>query len=168
MKKTAIIYKSLYGAAKFYAEKLSERIDAEIFSLGESSPNFSSFDTVIFVLPIYAGSITASKAAAKIIWKLANKKIIVATVGLTDDENDLKKAQDKGFPGISGIIFSHLPGVVHFDRLGFVHRSMLAMMNAVLKRKEKPTKSEKMFIDNFGKTAGALCEGSLDAVCELL
>ena len=81
-----IIYASVYGSAKKYAEELSRITGIKAKSFKELK-SLSDFETIIYIGALYAGGVLGLKKTFQKELNLNGKKIIIATVGLSDPEN---------------------------------------------------------------------------------
>ena len=111
--KTAIIYRSLRGTTKQYAEWLHEAIDSDIFNISHVSPDtFKSYDNIIFCSCVYMGTIAAAGFIKKNWTLLQEKDVILVAVGSVPTEKVTAKEDLGKFPAeISGAIkYWKLPG----------------------------------------------------------
>ena len=79
--KQIIIYASLHGAAKRYAERLAEITGIEAKSFKEIK-DLAQFERIIYVGAIYAGGVMGLKNTAQKF--KSGQEVIIATVGMTD------------------------------------------------------------------------------------
>ena len=91
-----IIYGSKYGTTRKYAEELSRRTGIEVVEYSDIE-DINRYDTVIYLGALYAGSVLGLKKTLNKLRDINNKKVIIATVGLADpnDEENRKGIKDK-------------------------------------------------------------------------
>jgi hypothetical protein len=131
MKNIAVIYKSVYGTTKRYAEWIAEELDASIFEASQIKPaQLMDYDVVVYGGGLYAGGI----AGVKLVARNPCKSLVVFTVGLaTPEMTDYSEILTKNFTAefLAKIKVFHLHGGMDYGQLGMVHKAMMA-----LKKKE--------------------------------
>lgn len=178
MRKTAIIYKSVYGYTKKYAEWISEDLQAALFELKEFDINrFSDYDTLIFGAGLYAGNIAVKNIIKKNFEKIKDKKIILFTVGLADVANEentenIKKRilSEFGEEIFGKIKIFNLRAGIDYGKLSFIHKQMMNMvkMMASKKSKEEFSAEEREFLETFGKTVDFSDKNSILTLVEFV
>ncbi|NLG31549.1 MAG: hypothetical protein GX546_04445, partial [Acholeplasmataceae bacterium] len=78
-----IIYGSKYGAARKYAKRLGELTNIEIKNF-KYVQNINIYETIIYIGALYAVGVLGLEKTFKKIKDINRKKIIIATVGLSD------------------------------------------------------------------------------------
>ena len=135
--KTAVIYKSKYGAAKKYAEWIAKDLNASLFDVSSIKPaQLMDFDMVIYGGGMYAGNINGVKLVA------ANpcKSLVIFTVGLADPKSsDFSEVLAKAFTPeiLSKIKAFHLRGALNFSNLSLVHKGIISVIRKVTAKKDK-------------------------------
>ena len=86
-----IIYASQYGSTKQYAEELSKRTGIETVEYSEII-DINQYDTIVYLGPLYAGSVMGLKKILNKIRGVQDKELIIGTVGLADP-NDKKNRE---------------------------------------------------------------------------
>ena len=143
-----IIYGSLHGAAKRYAEGLaaSTGIDALDY---KKAKNLDTYKRVIYIGSIYAGGVTGLK---KTVARLApGQEFFLATVGLVDPGDKaffdaFREALKKQIPSAffdEKKIF-HLHGAIDFSELELKYRLMLKMMNSMASKTPEDQQTAEM------------------------
>jgi menaquinone-dependent protoporphyrinogen IX oxidase len=130
MGNTVVLYKSLYGSTKTYAENIAKEVGA---SLLESSKvkveQLKNYDTVIFGGGLYGGTIPGLEIITKNLEAMKNKNLIVFTVGLspTDGKDMYEPKLEKMIPNdkVKSIKFFHLQGKMDLKELSFKHKIMI-------------------------------------------
>jgi len=141
MKNIVVVYKSIYGSTKKYAQWIAEEIGADSFEHSEiGAKGLTGYDIIIYGGGLYAGGIAGISMITQNYEMLKDKKIVVFTVGLasTDKKEVFIPIIEKNFPkGMHGNIeFFHLRGGIDYKELSFVHRAMMAMLKFALSRKD--------------------------------
>jgi menaquinone-dependent protoporphyrinogen IX oxidase len=153
MRKIAVIYKSVYGTTKRYAEWIAGELNAGLFEASEIKPEqLTSYDVVVFGGGLYAGGI----AGVKLVTKNPCKKLVVFTVGLADPANtDYSPILKKNFTKehLAQIKVFHLQGGMDYAKLNLVHRAMMAALKKAVERTppEKRGADDLEFLATYGK-----------------
>lgn len=155
--KQIIIYGSLHGAAKRYAEKLAEITGSEIIGFKEAK-DIGLYDRIVYVGAIYAGGVMGLKQTAP---KLRDgQEVVIVTVGMTEPtdpvfRSNIRKAISQLVP--AGLydenkVF-HLRGAIDYSKLGFGHRLLMKMMNAQAQKtpQEQLTAESRAIKETYGQ-----------------
>lgn len=153
MKKIAVIYQSHYGTTKQYAAWIAEALNADLMERASVKPEkLMDYDIVAYGGGLYAGGILG----IELVTKHPCPKLIVFTVGLANpDLTDYSSILDKNLPAAlrDSVKVFHLRGGMDYQKLGLVHRGMMAAMKTLsIGRKpyEELTDEEKLFLDTYG------------------
>ncbi|MGB5823524.1 MAG: flavodoxin domain-containing protein [Proteocatella sp.] len=159
--KIAVIYKSNYGATKQYAHWIAEALNADIYEKEQAkNRNLLEYDVIIYGGGLYAGGINGIDIITKNYDKFKEKKLFIFTVGLADPDietnrSGIKAAIDKVFKSEMqrNIKFFHLRGFMDYSQLSIVHKSMMAMLKAMInkKRKDELTDEDRQILETYGK-----------------
>ena len=161
MSKTAVLFKSHYGATRLYAQHIAQSLGADIYDLDKvKKVDFEKYDTFVYGGGIYAGSINGLKKLKKDAEKLKGKNLVVFSVGLGDPTvaseartiiNGVNKALPKELMERAHI-FS-FRGSQEWNKLNFMHRTMMKMLNKMIskKKEEDLTDDDRETLSNFGK-----------------
>jgi menaquinone-dependent protoporphyrinogen IX oxidase len=147
--KIAVIYKSKYGTTKNYAQWIAEELNAELYEKKEfNSKKFKEYDCVVLGGGMYAGAILGSD----LIKKIHCKNLIFFTVGLadpmtTDYSTHIEKIFPKAIPENTKIF--HFRGGIDYEKLNFVHKKMMGMLQKFVGKKENPSDEEKLFLSTY-------------------
>lgn len=154
-----IVYGSQYGTTKKYAQKLSEKTGINAVNYSDIG-DINQYDTIIYFGALYAGSLLGMKKTLNKISDATNKKIIIATVGLVDPNDDsnrnairekIKKQLSDDVYGIVNIYF--LKGGIDYSSLNLKHKTMMAFAyrNAKRLKEEEQTAESKVIVETYGK-----------------
>ena len=154
-----IIYGSHYGTTKQYAEELSRRTNIEVISF-ENVEEINDYDNIIYLGGLYAGGVLGMSKTIKKLNNISNKKIIIATVGLSDptDETNKNNIRNNIKSQIPKEIFEkakifHLRGGIDYSKLNFAHRTMMKLLYNAVKNlpEEKQTAENRAMIETYNK-----------------
>ena len=187
-----IIYASQYGSTKQYADELSKRTGIETVEYTEIT-DINQYDTIVYLGPLYAGSIMGLKKTLNKIRGVQDKKLIIGTVGLADP-NDKKnregimngiKQQVHGciynkarvMNGIKqqvhGCIYNKarvyfLRGAIDYSNLNLKHKTMMAFIHRKVKgmKEEEKTAEIKAVIETYGKNVSYIDFDALNPIID--
>lgn len=174
MSKALIIYHSVYGSTKKYAEWLSEVIESDVYDLDSFIPEMlNDYHTIILGGGLYAGKIKGLNFLKQIQRELRDQKIIIFTCGLADfkmkDNRDavtkrVKRSLPKELFNRSKIFF--LRGSIDYNQLSLIHRFMMWVMKSMLTRKgyDKLSGDDKLFVDIYGKSISFVDKESISDI----
>jgi len=161
MGKTAVLFKSNYGATKQYALHIAQELDADLFDMSRSKKfEFEKYDTLVFGGGIYVNKVNGIKYLASNADKLAGKNLVIYSVGLGDptvaaNAQMILKGVNKALPKelMSRTHIYSFRGSLDWNNLKFTHKTMMNMLNKMLKKKkeEELTADDKELLSNFGK-----------------
>lgn len=154
-----IVYGSIYGTTKMYAEELSKETKISVVSF-KTLDDINKYDTIIYFGALYAGGVFGLTKTFKKLREIKNKKIIIATVGLADPtekinitniRNNLKVQLSKEILDVAKIF--HLRGGIDYGKLNFAHKTMMSLLYKKTKHKkeEKMTPEDKAIIATYNK-----------------
>lgn len=151
--KPIVLYRSKYGSTKNYAQWIAEALSCEaIDAKGFDASLLKEYDTIIYGGGLYAEIIAGVSLITKNIEKLAGKKLIVFTTGLTP--TDMREYYDgmvleKNFKGDTKdkVKIFNFPGKMVYKELSLVHKTAIASLKKIMSKKENPTDMEKMLIN---------------------
>ena len=96
--KTAIVYKSIYGSTKKYAEWLGKDLRCKVFEM-DSFKDFKNYEHLIVMSGTYAARMPLTAFLSKN-WDLVkNKKITIVAVGMAPENNWWSKISYYLIPG---------------------------------------------------------------------
>ena len=170
--KIAVIYSSKYGTTKKYANWIAEELSAEIFDVKSVKiGQLLNFSTIIYGGGLYAGGISGISFLTKNYNQISEKNIILYTCSLADVNNientnnikeNLKKVLSTEMQ--QNIQIFHLRGGIDYTNLGFVHKSLMALLHKSISKKDIATLSNenKQFLATYGKTVDFTDRNSID------
>ena len=152
-----IIYGSLHGAAKRYAEGLSEKTGFKAVDYKEAE-SLGLYKRVIYIGAIDAIGVTGLK---KTVTKLtSNQELFVVSVGMVDPSDQtfissLREALKRQIPPqlYDDKKIFHLRGAIDFSQLEFKYRILMKMMYSQASKlpEEKLTSEFKAVLATYGQ-----------------
>ena len=134
-----ILYQSKYGAAKRYADWLSEETGFACMETREADINeVMTYDTIILGGGIYASGIAGLSFLKKNIGKLKGKKILVFCCGASPyDENALRQIREHNLKGdLSDIPLFYCRGAWNMDAMSFKDRTLCRLLQKAVAKKD--------------------------------
>ena len=134
-----ILYQSKYGAAKRYADWLSEETGFPCMETRKADINeISTYDTIILGGGIYASGIAGLSFLKKNIGKLTGKKIIVFCCGASPyDENALQKIREHNLKNhLVDIPLFYCRGAWDMDAMSFKDRTLCSLLRKAVAKKD--------------------------------
>ncbi|MGN1030545.1 MAG: flavodoxin domain-containing protein [Butyricicoccaceae bacterium] len=150
MTKPIVLYHTIYGSARRYAEWIAAGLGTEIAQAKTAVIELSAAP-IFFVGSLYAGKIAGIGALTgqNTVWN--EREIHLCILGMQPEYNKEHKDEilaanfsDQQIEHITSVHF--LPGAMDINRLGLKHRFMMKGMASALSCKSNPTEQEKMFI----------------------
>ena len=179
MGKTLVLYYSVYGATKKYAEWIASELNGDICAIGDFKENtLADYDAIVIGSGLYAGNIKGIDIILKNHEQLRNKKQVLFTCGLAD----YTKAEN--INTITGRIEAAIPenirqnikvfllrGGIDYKKLNLLHRIMMAIMKMITARKMKKEganadEETRAFLESYGKNADFSDKNSIMGIVE--
>lgn len=155
MGKTIVWYGSCYGSTARYAQEIAKRLGCEAADVRHcQGAQLSAYDTVVFGGGLYAGSIRGVKALTRCEAQLADKRLIVFTVGMMPaDAEQIAKVRTRNFsPALQAQTqFFHLTGVLDYGRMKLIHRVMMAGLRAMMRKQKEQNAFTRFILETYGK-----------------
>lgn len=152
----AVVYKSIYGHTRKYAEWISDALQGDLYDLEDFKPDhIARYDTIIYGGGLYAGGILGHSFIVQEFERLREKNLVLFTVGLaaTEDRSIFAPLLHKNFSGeiLETIQIFHLRGGIEYNKLGLRHKTMMAMLKAkVCRNKSGRTEEEALMLSTYG------------------
>jgi menaquinone-dependent protoporphyrinogen IX oxidase len=155
MKKTVVVYKSVSGFTKKYAEWISEELHADLFDLRQvDSKILSGFDIFIYGGSLHASGVNGYSIFKKKLKNLYDKQLIVFAVGASPKKDDLiKEITEDNFTSeeLSRIKFYYLRGGFDFNKLNFTNKILMTLFKWKILLKKNRTPDEKGMLSAYSK-----------------
>ena len=168
-----IIYGSHYGTTKQYAEELSKRTNIKVISFKKINQQINDYDNIIYLGGLYAGGVLGMSKTLKKLNNISNKKIIIATVGLSDPTDEVNKNNIRNNikNQITKEVFEkakifHLRGRIDYSELNFAHKTMMKLLYNAVKSlpEEKQSAEDRAVIETYNKKVNFIDFSSLDKI----
>ena len=168
-----IIYGSHYGTTKQYAEELSKRTNIKAITFKKFDQQINDYDNIIYLGALYAGGVLGMSKTLKKLNNISNKKILIATVGLSDptdevNKNNIRNNIKNQIPKevLEKAKIFHLRGGIDYSKLNFAHKTMMKLLyNAVRNLpNEKQTAEDRAMIETYNKKVNFIDFSSLDKI----
>jgi menaquinone-dependent protoporphyrinogen IX oxidase len=174
MADTAVIYASRYGATKQYAQWLKEALHADLYVSSEfKKDDFKKYQTIIFGGGLYASGINGIALIKKNMHLLEGKNIIIFTVGLENPKNveSFVPIIERNFTDEmrEKISVFHLHGSMDYNKLSFMHRSMMGMVKKMVEKKsaDQRTQEDNEMLRTFGDKVDFVDKAAIAPIVEL-
>lgn len=155
MNNVVVLYKTIYGNAKQYAEWIADDLHADLLNLDRITlSDLNQYDTIVIGGGIYAGKIKAISFLTKNYNALASKNIVVFATGISDPEDNkmldtlVKKNLTPQMKESVKLFF--LPSGINFKGLTIGHRIMMSMLKKGLENKAEKTEQDKLILGSYG------------------
>lgn len=168
-----IIYGSHYGTTKQYAEELSKRTNIKAISFKKFNQQINDYDNIIYLGSLYAGGVLGMSKTLKKLNNISNKKILIATVGLSDptdevNKNNIRNNIKNQIPKevLEKAKIFHLRGGIDYSKLNFAHKTMMKLLYNAVKNlpNEKQIAEDRAMIETYNKKVNFIDFSSLDKI----
>ncbi len=147
-KKILVIYKSVTGFTKEYAEWIAQETDAALMDIKKATPkNMSDFDTIVFGGRMHAGTVDGLKTAKKLLSQSHASHFLIFATGAMP--NEAKATIEKMWH--SNLTSEELSKFPHFymqaglcyEKMPFLDRMMMKAFRSMMKRKKAKTEADR-------------------------
>lgn len=161
MKNVIVIYKSKYGFTKKYAEWIAQELNADIQDVVYTkTTDLKDYDIIIFGGGLYANSVNGISLLTKSFPTIQGKSLYLFTVGVADVTKEENTVHIR--TGLNKVLTPEMQkkfrifyfrGGIDYQRLNFIHRTMMAMLLHVMKKKPKNEQNdeEKIMLETYGQ-----------------
>ena len=173
MMNSIIIYGFHYGTTKQYAEELSKRTNIKAISFKKFNQQINDYDNIIYLGALYASGVLGMSKTLKKLNNISNKKILIATVGLSDptdevNKNNIRNNIKNQIPKevLEKAKIFHLRGGIDYSKLNFAHKTMMKLLYNAVKNlpNEKQTAEDRAMIETYNKKVNFIDFSSLDKI----
>ena len=165
-----IIYGSLYGSTKRYAEQLSEITGIETVSFKDAK-DIAKYDRIIYMGALFAGSVLGLRKTASRM--SVGQKLTIITVGMVDPDDSenieyIRRSIKNRVPShlYDETQIYHLRGAIDYSKLTLKHRMMLSVIHWKISKmpEEKLNVESKTILSIYGKKLDCVDFKSLDKI----
>lgn len=145
MAQALVIYRSISGFTKKYAEWIAEELNADFCDAKNFEINkFSDYNVIVFGGSLHAVGINGVGIIKENLPKLEGKKVIVFGVGASPPrENVLDEIKNKNFTleQQKGIKFYYLRGGFDYNKLNRTNKFLMSLMKIKIQLKKKENRN---------------------------
>lgn len=173
MSREVIIYKSKYGTTQKYAKLISIKSNIDLLELSLVKPNdLLKYDTIIFGGSLYMGKIQGIKFISDNYSKIKKKNLMIFSVGLSaSDQKSLADIRKQNFTQAminDKLPLIHLPGKIVFNKLTFLHRSLMKMIISSLRKKEDLTAADKNMLNSYDNPKSTIEKPAIEPIISFI
>jgi flavodoxin len=155
MIKTVVVYKSISGFTKKYAEWIAEELEADLLRLKKiDMDTLLKYDMIIYGGCLHAVGISGVNMIKNNLNKLRDKNIIIFTTGASPSrESIVSKVRDSNFSveEQKQIQFYYFRGGFDFKKLNFTNKILMTLLKWKLTLKRDKTSDEKGMLAAYSK-----------------
>jgi len=157
MNNTVVLYKSKYGAAKKYAEWLSQELGCDLLLADEAKiERILKYDTIILGGGIYASGIAGIAFLKKNYGKLSGKKLAVFAVGASPyNERAMAALRERNLKGeLADIPCFYCRGAWNEEIMSWRDKTLCKMLKKAVSKKDPKTYEpwESALVDAIGSS----------------
>lgn len=153
--KTVVVYKSISGFTKKYAEWIAEELETDLLRLKKIDIDILlKYDIIIYGGRLHAVGISGINIIKNNLNKLKDKNIIIFTTGASPSkESTVSEVKDSNFSveEQKQIRFYYFRGGFDFNKLNFTNKILMTLMKWKIQLKRHKTPDEKGMLAAFSK-----------------
>ena len=156
MIKIVVVYKSISGFTKNYAEWIAEELEADLFRL-EKKVDINillNYDIIIYGGSLHAVGISGVNIIKNNLNKLKDKHIIIFTTGASPSKKGIvSEVKNSNFSveEQKQIQFYYFRGGFDFKKLNFINKILMTLLKWKIKLKRDKTSDEKGMLAAYSK-----------------
>jgi len=155
MMKIVVVYKSISGFTKKYAEWIAEELEADLFRVEKIDIDILlKYDLIIYGGSLHAVGISGVNIIKNNLNKLKDKNIIIFTTGASPSkESTISEVRDSNFSveEQKQIQFYYFRGGFDFNKLNLINKILMTLMKWKIKLKRHKTPDEKGMLAAYSK-----------------
>ena len=133
----------------------------------------NDYDNIIYLGALYDGGVLGMSKTLKKLNNISNKKILIATVGLSDptdevNKNNIRNNIKNQIPKevLEKTKIFHLRGGINYSKLNFAHKTMMKLLYNAVKNlpNEKQAAEDRAMIETYNKKVNFIDFSSLDKI----
>ena len=146
---------------------------SKAISFKKFNQQINDYDNIIYLGALYAGGVLGMSKTLKKLNNISNKKILIATVGLSDptdevNKNNIRNNIKNQIPKevLEKAKIFHLRGGIDYSKLNFAHKTMMKLLYNAVKNlpNEKQTAEDRAMIETYNKKVNFIDFSSLDKI----
>ena len=153
--KTIVVYKSISGFTKKYAEWIAEELEADLFRVEKIDIDILlKYEIIIYGGSLHAVGISGVKIIKNNLNKLRDKNIIIFTTGASlPNESIVSEVKDSNFSveEQKQIQFYYFRGGFDFNKLNLINKILMTLLKWKIKLKRDKAPDEKGMLAAYSK-----------------
>lgn len=153
--KTVVVYKSISGFTKKYAEWIAEELEADLLRLEKNDiDRLLKYDIIIYGGSLHAVGISGVHIIKNNLNKLRDKNIIIFTTGASPSkESIVSEVKDSNFSveEQKQVQFYYFRGGFDFNKLNLINKILMTLLKWKIKLKRHKTPDEKGMLAAYSK-----------------
>ena len=153
--KTVVVYRSISGFTKKYAEWVAEELEADLFRIEKIDIDILlKYDMIIYGGNLHAAGISGVSIIKDNLNKLRGKNIIVFATGASPSkESTVSEVRDNNFSAEEQkqIQFYYFRGGFDFKKLNFINKILMTLFKWKIKSKRHKTPDERRILAAYSK-----------------
>ena len=170
MLRTVVVYRSISGFTKKYAEWISEELKADLFDArGIEAERLSEYDLIIFGGSLHAVGINGVKLIKQNLSLLADKKIVVFAVGASSPKENIEtEILNRNFSNEEQkkLKLYYLRGGFNFSKLNFANKALMALFRVRVSLKKNKAPDEKGMLAAYSKPVDCTKKENIKGIIE--
>lgn len=173
--KILVTYTSKTGFAKWYAEYIAKKVEADLMDFKEVTAEImSDYDVVVYGGGLYAGMINGYKKAKEMFVKSSAKKFVLFATGGTPNEatKEIDEVWKNNLYGeeLNSMPHFYMQGGICYEKMSFLNRAIMKMMSKILDKKKNKDSAEECFAQairsSYDITSGEYAEPLIKCLLE--
>ena len=153
--KTVVVYKSISGFTKKYAEWIAQELEADLLGVKKIDIKILlKYDNIIYGGSLHAVGISGINIIKNNLNKLRDKNIIIFTTGASSPkESTISEIRNSNFSveEQKQIQFYYFRGGFDFNKLNFINKILMTLFKWIIKLKRDKTSDEKGMLAAYSK-----------------
>jgi menaquinone-dependent protoporphyrinogen IX oxidase len=153
--KTVVVYKSISGFTKKYAEWIAEELETDLLRLKKIDIDILlKYDIIIYGGCLHAVGISGVNIIKNNFNKLKGKNIIIFTTGASPlKESTISEVRDSNFSveEQKQIQFYYFRGGFDFNKLNFTNKILMTLLKCKIQLKRDKTSDEKGMLASYSR-----------------
>lgn len=149
--KILVVYKSVTGFTKQYAEMIAQEANCELINLKNASAKvISQYDTVVFGSRFYAGTIDGLKKVKTLVEKSNVKNFVIFATGATPNvaTEAIEETWQRNLTAeeLQNIPHFYMQGGLRYEKMPMMEKMMMKAFASFMKKKKDQTEEDKELI----------------------
>lgn len=170
MPKAVVVYRSISGFTKRYAEWIAEDLKADLFDVREIDvEKLLEYDILVFGGSLHAVGINGVKTIKENLPKLSNKRIVVFAVGASPPRAGIEdEIRNSNFSSEEqrSIRFFYLRGGFNYNKLDRANKILMALYRVRISMKKNKTPDEKGMLAAYSVPINCVRKENIEKIIE--